>query len=598
MKTDPLTLKTRLFLLSSIALILGIYSFPAIRTSIATGSQVLPAGFAPDVSLYLNISTIPTATSGQFVDPYYGAGIPNASMGYLKFRMAFLLLSYLITLLHGNLWWSLLLWNLFWWGALCALALWFFREFLPDRSLLIVLAGLAVLMLFNFGSLQSQLAAWVHLPSLLRFQDVQLAFIRPFFPQVPVPLLILYLGLQVKALQKRDWKLWAAMVATQFLAFTIFPYAMLMMAGITAVAVIGLFISRRPAVSWITLSLYAVACGACDMLFLLHGSETGRTGAPGQYSLIHLQFSVLPHRIGGIWLMLAGLTALVLLLRDLAPEVKWTLAGLGVSNLFLLLGDAFFSETTLQVSHHAGYFVHLTAAILFTFLLSAAVGIFANREPVWRFALLGLNAFLLLNGELLAQATYRAALPANERQAELVRVLQSDPPQASDLVIARSLVVDDDCGWVPLITRSHVLFCRSAQVLLSPEQNGEIQRERQAFYLYFTGKDAAWVEGILQNPRAEAELARLTFLGQVTTDVAERQEGIDSVRNQLLPILTKVQDGDPAMRSFFSRYRRILVVDEMANPYFVESRLAAYLRVETRQALGNRLILHCSSALP
>ena len=288
----------------------------------------------------------------------------------------------------------------------------------------------------------------------------------------------------------------------------------------------------------------------------------------------------------------------MLFVRDLIPEVKWTLAGLGVSNLLLLLGDVFFSETTLQVSHHAGYFVHLTAAILFTFLLAAAFRILANLRPAWHFAPAGALVLLVLNGALLAQGTYRSSLPANERQAELVRALQTDPPQASDLVITRSLVVDDDCAWVPLMTRSHVLYCRSAQVLLSPEQNEKIQRLRQAFYLNFTGKDVGWVEEALQNPKAEAELARLTFLGQVTTDVADRQEGIDSVRNQLLPILTKVQDGDPAIRSFFSQYRRILVIDDVAKPYFTESRLAHYLRVVTRRTLGNRLILQCSSALP
>ena len=140
------------------------------------------------------------------------------------------------------------------------------------------------------------------------------------------------------------------MATTQFVAFTIFPYAMLMMVGITAFATLGLLIAGRALVPRLTLVLYALVCGLLDLIFFLHGSQVARAGAPGQYSLIHLQLSVLPHRIGGMWLILAALTVAVLFVRDLAPEIRWPLAGLGLSNLFLLVGDAFFSETALQVS--------------------------------------------------------------------------------------------------------------------------------------------------------------------------------------------------------------------------------------------------------
>ncbi len=323
---------------------------------------------APDVSLYLNISTMKATSSGQLVDPYYGIPVPAARMGYLKFRLAFLLFGGVNALLHGDLWWSLLVWNLFWWGVLGVLAVWFFQHFLPDRSPVVVIAGVAVLMFFNFGILKSLFAAWAHLPSIRGFESLELPFIRPFFPQIPVPLLLLYLGLQIKALQKRSWWFWAGMAVTQFLAFATFPYAMLMMAGVTAVAAVGQVVRRHMLVQWSTLLLYAIACAFSDLLFFLHGGQAARSGAPGQYSLIHIQMSVLPHRIGGMWLILAALTVLVFFIRDLAPEIKWPLAGLGLSTLFLLIGDVFFSETTLQMSQHGGYFVHFTATVLFVFL--------------------------------------------------------------------------------------------------------------------------------------------------------------------------------------------------------------------------------------
>ncbi len=199
---------------------------------------------------------------------------------------------------------------------------------------------------------------------------------------------------------------------------------------------------------------------------------------------------------------------------------------------------------------------------------------------------------------LIAYSTYVQFLPANAGVAELAGILQSDLPQASDLVIASSQLVDDDCAWVPLVSSSRVLFCRNAQVLLSPEQNQQIQRFRQALYLYFTNKDAAWVEHILDDPNAITELTRLMFLGQVTTDAADRKKGIDAVRTELLPLLGKAEDKDPEVRAFFSRYRRVLVIDNVAKPYFSDSRLSAYLKIENQQALGELLILNCSPIQP
>src|SRR5579863_6074122 len=187
---DPHTPKSPWLILSFIALILGFYSYPALKTAAKTGSRDLPAVSAPDMSLYLNISSMKATSSGTLIDPYYGIPVPSARLGYLKFRTAFLLFEIFSRSLHGNLWWSLLLWNLFWWGLLCALVGWFFQQFLPEPSPLLILLGIGLLMFFNFGVLKSVLGAWAHLPSLHGFDSVEFPFIRPFFPQVPIPLLV------------------------------------------------------------------------------------------------------------------------------------------------------------------------------------------------------------------------------------------------------------------------------------------------------------------------------------------------------------------------------------------------------------------------
>ena len=136
-------LRARVARLTIFVLVLGIYSYPAIRTTLATRSRALPPISAPDLTLYLNISRIHESNSGQIIDPYYGVAIPRVRLGYLKFRTSFLFFRALNQFLHNDLWLTVLVWNLFWWGLLCAVALWFFKEFLPDRSPLAPVAGLA-----------------------------------------------------------------------------------------------------------------------------------------------------------------------------------------------------------------------------------------------------------------------------------------------------------------------------------------------------------------------------------------------------------------------------------------------------------------------
>jgi hypothetical protein len=122
---------------------------------------------------------------------------------------------------------------------------------------------------------------------------------------------------------------------------------------------------------------------------------------------------------------------------------------------------------------------------------------------------------------------------------------------------------------------------------LSPDQNQQVQRFRQALYLHFTGRNRVWVEHVLDDPTAVTELTRLMFLGQVTTDAAERAKGVAAVRNELLPWLDRLQDKDPEVQTFFSRYRRVLVVDSAVNRTFEPSRLAVYLHLQTQRTSGN-----------
>jgi len=511
------------FIIAIILFTLGIYSYPALETWAKTGSIVSPPILAPDTGFYLFISKLATLRPGVIVNPYYGVEVPPNATAHLKFRLAFVLFGHLDTLLGGHLWLALFVWNLFWWGLLCWIAAWLFEGFLPDNSILLVASGLGLLMWSNFGLLKPIVLAWIHLPSLKGFEDVGLAYTRPFFPQVPIPLLLAYLRLQMSVLRAQRSRIWVGMGLLQLLAFAIFPYTTLMMAGITLVATVWLIVARVQWVPWRTLLTYGTICAAVDLVYVLHlGTLVNEPQT--QPSVFHVELAELPHLIGGMWMILAFLTLVTALLRTLPAEVKWPLVGLGLANMGLMLGDVFFSETALSISHHAGYFVHATAAVLLAFILSAVC---VRLRATTRYSRLALSAVVILfavNAMLLSEATYRTFLPLNQRQVEIVGLLKSTPVRADDLLIVHAKISDDACEWVPLATGAKVLYCRNAAALLTPNQNHTIQRFRQALYLYLTGMDSRHLERITENPKAYEEQMRLAYFGGIMPFRKEERE--------------------------------------------------------------------------
>jgi hypothetical protein len=226
----------RSVMIALILFTLGVYSFPTLATWAKTGYTGSPPILASDSGFYTLVSELVTLNHGPILNPYYGIEVPPNAAAHLRFRLAFQLFGYVGKLFGGHLWLALFVWNLFWWGLLCGIVIWLFEEYLPNNSILFVVLGFAFLLWSNAGLLKPLLLAWMHLPSLRGFETVGLAYARPFFPQLPVPLLLVYLGLQIGLLRGPRWPIWAGMGLLQALAFAIFPYATLMMAGITLVA--------------------------------------------------------------------------------------------------------------------------------------------------------------------------------------------------------------------------------------------------------------------------------------------------------------------------------------------------------------------------
>lgn len=583
----PRLTRSRVVFLAAIAIAVAFYLYPSFKARVQLGSTTLPPTFAPDLTLYLNLSQITMLDDRSVMNPYYRIPVPSDGAGYLKFRLAPGLFGGVNRLLGGQTWFALALWNAFWWALLALVSVWLFERFLPESSTAMVVLGMGVVMLFNFGVLKSVMLAWMHLPSLVGFTQLSLPYMRAFIPVIPSVLMLAYLGLQMEALWRRSLVPWVAMAALQLLALAIFPFTTVLMAGLTAVSVLGQIVRLGLDKTWRILLVYGAACAFLDLAFLWHGSV-------GYYdnrsSAIHLQVQLLPHLIGGNWLLLLALTVAVVFAKPLPFEVKWPLAGLGLSIAVLMLGDAFVPSTRLLLSHHIAYFVHLTLAILSVFLIAATLKTYGQPSTV-RFVPGLFLALVALNAGLLVSGNYQGWLEQNREVMQLSRLQPALISSGGDLLVARSIYVDDPCGWLVLLSASPVLFCTDAEVMLTPEQNQDVHRFRQAIHLYLTGEDSTRLRQALAAPDPGPLIWRLGYWAEgISLSVEERRQGINAIESDIVPWLERVENHDVRAVSFFHQFRRVIVIDHQHTPIFAEGRLASFLSLESERNSGDFVI--------
>ncbi|MGC2060977.1 MAG: hypothetical protein WA653_22140 [Candidatus Sulfotelmatobacter sp.] len=569
-------MRRALLQVASIAFILGIYSFPALKTRAELGSAILPPIFAGDLSMYLNLANLKTLPPGQILNPYYLVPVPSNGTAYLKFRLGSSLFGAWDKMLGESIWLAMFTWNLFWWASLCVAAIWLFERCLPAHSATIGLMGLGLLMLVNTGMLKPLLAAWIHLPGLAGFASLELPDMRAFSPQIPLPLLVVYLGLQMEALRKRSAYPWVAMAGLQLLALACFPYATMVMAGLTFVSLLGQIFSSGLRKSWLLPLAYGAACAVADAAFLMRGSMNIYAS---HVSLIHFQPGLLPHLARGTWLLLGLLTVAVAISKSIPLEVKLPLAGLGATVMVLMLGDAFVPSTVLLLSGHAGYFLHTTFTLLVMFLISAAFASHRARGPQIKVAAGIAVGLIALNGILVSAGLNRTFLPMNRAQAELAQLLSSLHPAEGDLLLARTRSVDDTlCGWGALLFDGPVLFCTDAMTMLTPSQNQTEQSFRQAVYLYLSGKDSRYLQRIVDDPNPQPMYQLGYWAEAISLSREEQNDGRKAIRADLLPVLKQVESQDVAVKTFFHQFRRVVVIDNLQNPTFSSARLALFLK--------------------
>lgn len=573
-------------------IVLAIYSYPYLATTRTLQSRQVPFSFAADLSLYLNLGQLGSSRLQPAVNPYYGSPMQLGLFGYLTFDLAFRVFGWLQNIVGHNLWWTVLIWNWLWWAVIFAGALWFFRLALFEKASSVLWLGIGLLFFFNFGVLKSLLVAWLHLPSLDGFEALSLPYIRVFFPQIPVALLLLYLALQIRWLRSSKWYDWAGLWALQAVALAMFPYATLVMAGSTFVVLLGCFSPALPGVRLKAIIPYAVACAAIDCMFLLHRMTRGTQDS--QLSFVRFRPSHLFDLTGGSMILLLLLGLLTLVLRPVGSrETKWTIVGLGSSTALLMLADVV-AAPSLLMSSHGGYFLHCTVTLQITYLLSGLWMRLERFRPWMRPAFLTAIFLVTVNGALLAFGNYRSSLPQNREIRELAQAVGSVQIDERDLIIARADTVDDLCSWVPLLSRATVLFCRSAQYELSDSERRGFHRLRQAFYLYFTGKDTRWVDGVISDPAALTAQDRLAFAGEINpSDKETLLTGKREIAAELIPRLAEVEGRQGRARDFFSSYARVLLVDHATHPNFVKERLLEYLSIDSEHKLGDFVLLWC-----
>jgi len=583
----------RLAIFAIVLAMLAIYTYPYMATTWTLDSKLVPYEFAADLSFYLNLGQLGSSRHQPALNPYYGTPPQAGGLGYLTFDLAFRVFGWLENILHQNLWYAVLIWSWLWWLAICIGAFWFFHLALPEKTVPVVYLGASLLFFFNFGVFKSVIGAWLHLPSLAGFEALSLPYIRTFFPPIPVALLLLYLSLQIRALRTSRWYDWAGMCGLQAVALAMFPFATLLMAGSTFVVAIAFFESLS-ARGWVkTIVPYGLACAAIDFMFLLLHRVGPATPDPS-FSWFRIRPSHIFDLTGGALILLFLLSVLTVVLPPFGSrEAKWTLAGLGFSNTLLMFADAVFAPALL-LSVHGGYFLHCTISLQVAYFAAALFARFRATHAWVKPACLAAIFLVVVNGALLALGNYRAFLPQNRGVSNFARAVSSLKVVDGDLILARADSVDDLCAWAPLLTRGTVLFCRSAQYELSDAERRGFHRFRQALYLYFTGKDSRWVEGVIRDPTALTEQDRLAFAGEINpSDQETLKTGKREIEAELIPRLAEVEKLQSFTQLLPRPYPRVLVIDDARHRVFLKERLSSFLSIDSEQQVGDFVMLWC-----
>jgi hypothetical protein len=247
----------------------------------------------------------------------------------------------------------------------------------------------------------------------------------------------------------------------------------------------------------------------------------------------------------------------------------------------LSLADAVISPV-VQASHHFLYLSHTAMALLMILVVAATLHTFAAHRSV-PFVVWGMTAALFLNAAISVPVLARRFLELNRETYNAVRAMSPADLGAGDLVIANAEQVDSPAALVPTLSGATVLYYKNAE-LMAPSKYEKQSRLRQAIYLYATGLDDVSLSAILSPGGAAKQQFRIVPVQERMEAFGPHPEvALASLRSRLLPAMIEVEQGGAEARAFFGQFKRVILVDSIAQPLFQPERLSGYLR--ERQAV-------------
>jgi hypothetical protein len=523
-----------------------------------------------DQFLYLNLSCIRHASSLEVVNPWYGNRVPVSAVAYLQFPITFLLFRVIHWAFRS---WTaaMLVWAGIWAGLNFAAGAFCLNSFFPDSDRRLTAIGA-----FGLLVLQSPLtyaAQIAHLPSPTGFLQLWLPFVRFAYPQVIVPVVLAYWGLQVRALKLGSkWHL-VGMAFLQLACCAAFPYILPVIALGTAIT-IAIAQRRRGeiALSRAAVLVFAVACGLLDIGYLVLAG-LGKGNGNVQFAFQFRPEMILPALRPYVVLLVLG--AVLALISRASLAARATVAGLALSNALFAFSLVFFPPRTMMLNH-VNYVLTLTTWLPLTIWGWAILEKF-ERLRIGLLIALGLTA--LWEG----YATYRTNLPVNTLQAAAIAEIEELALTPKDLVVAPGQFSDDISSWVPLVSPARVLYTPNAETVLSLDSIRTEQTSRQALYLTLEGMNLTRLTSIT----ASSELSTLNSLEQHgdrgyhnSPLEADRLHARTIVRERLGPLLARLQSDPTSANHLFSGYERVVVIDSSSEPFFQPSAFAPWLQIE------------------
>jgi len=465
------------------------------------------------------------------------------------------------------------------------------RAVFEEGSSVFLFAGTSMIIFFSLSTLKINMVDWLHLPSGSIPGDLPLPFIRMFFPQIAIPLLVFYFFFCKKAWDRGYPRDFVPLVLIQIATFVSFPYGSVFIGLATFIflALIAKRLDLRTRVlQFGAMGVLSLLADALYVWLVVPHSRAATQAAPTAVPLFHFDLTQLQTDFGGTVVLLL-LFAIPLLVMRQKGSFHLLIAAIGLANVCMLLADCLI-DPRLLVSHHAGYFVQLSLGLELCALAYWAENLFSRR--LFAVGAAATSIFFVLNGVLASWAAVRRSAETNASLGQFASVMSGLNLSSEDLVIAPAKEVDDVSTTVPLLSRAHVLYTPEAEILLGPWDES-LMSERQATYLFLSGQDSSWIE--MQLSKHLLPSAILTLGQRFALQYHHRPDLLEQeVRQNLLPRMVALDSG--VIPSVFALSHRMIVLDHIGHPTFDDAHVRRLLRVTEDYRSGSIRVRVCSAA--